>query len=64
MPNVIWIEEWLRRKDQRQRIGGGRRWYPSRWNEEKGDWEWEPVDAAPCTDIALARMPGKPRSAV
>ena len=24
--NVIWIEEWLRRKDQRQRIGGC--WYP------------------------------------
>jgi hypothetical protein len=46
--NVIWIEEWLRRKridgdPGHGRYAGGQCWYPTRQNE-KGDWEWEPVE--------------------
>jgi hypothetical protein len=44
--NVVWIEEWLRRKSMKEwlRRKHQRCWYPTRWNEETGEWEWEPVD--------------------
>ena len=48
MSNVVWIEEWLRRKEEREwqrrlrfhiHRNGGRCWYPVR----DGELEWERV---------------------
>jgi hypothetical protein len=52
MSNVVWIEEWLRRKGiagnpGHARYAGGQCWYPTQWNEERGEWEWEPVYGVP-----------------
>ena len=48
--NVVWIEEWLRRKSMkewlRRKATGGRCWYPTRQNEN-GDWELEAVYGVP-----------------
>jgi hypothetical protein len=48
MSNVVWIEEWLRRKEEKEWLrrlrfhihrNGGRCWYPVR----DGELEWERV---------------------
>jgi hypothetical protein len=64
MPNVVWIEEWLRRKEEKEWLrrlrfhihsNGGQCWYPSR--NENGELEWEPVYGVPEPVCVLREWP-------
>ena len=58
MSNVIWLDEWLRRKSMKEwlrlKATEGRCWYPVRQNEN--GVEWEPVYGVP-DPICVYREP-------